>query len=108
MKEHTVAIVSFEGALKREIKRVRQQLQQVESLSSMHLEIKIEGSVHSGDLKLTYGLGQYVGKVVGDTLQAVLDEFVRQHGWEKVHAPLVIGYEKIPSDNTTEDDEIPF
>ena len=108
MTEHTVAIVSFEGALKREIKRVREQLQKVESISAMHLEIQVAGNIHEGDLKLTYRLGQYAGVVEGDSLLPVVEEFMRRHGWEKVHTPLAIGYERIPSDSTVEEDEIPY
>lgn len=107
-EDHTVAIVSFEGAVKREIKRIRKELSKCDSLSAMFMGITVEGPLHSGDLKLTYKVGssEYT-YVKGDSLQACIDEFLRQHGWKEVHEAKAISYEKIPSDDTTED-EIPF
>ena len=107
-KEHLVAIVSFEGALKRESKRIRKELSKVETLSEFKIDIEISGRVHDGDVKLEYALSRSAygsGKVTGDNIQAVLDEFLRRNGWEAVHAPKAIGYEKVTSDDS---DEIPF
>ena len=103
--EHTIAIVSFEGALKREIKRVRRYLQQNENLSEFKLTIIASGRISTGDVKLTFKVddGNYDGKTVtGDAIQPVLDEYMRRHGWERLHAPKAIGYERIPSDDTEE------
>lgn len=100
--EHVVAIVSFEGALKREIKRVRKEMQKVDSLHEMHLEIEVSGRLHEGELKLTFGIGEYSGRVTGDSLQACLDEFLRRHGWEAIHEAKALSYEKIPTDDSDE------
>lgn len=107
--EHLVAIVSFEGALKREAKRLRQRLQRIENLPSMALTISCSGRLHDGDLKLKYRLDEtvpYMSEtdcVVGDTLTAVVEEFERRHGWAELHAPKAIGYEHVPGDDSGAD-----
>ncbi len=103
--EHTVAIVSFEGALKREIKRMRKELQRDESLHSFCIQIKASGRTHEGDVDLEYGVGAdtYSPDVKGDSMHAIVEEFMRRRGWKKRHAPIAISYEKIPSDDTTEE-----
>lgn len=107
MSEHTVAIVSPEGALKREIKRVREALQRDETLHSFSIQIKASGRVHEGQVKLEYGVGdsEYGVDVKGDSLQAVVDELMRRRGWSAVHAPKALTYEKIPGDNTNPEDD---
>ncbi len=106
MTEHTVAIVSFEGALKREIKRLRKELQKVDSLSSFYVDMEVEGNLHQGDVRLTYKVGQASYDCVkGDSLQACLDEFLRRKGWKDVHDAKLLSYEKIPSDDT---DDVTF
>lgn len=107
MTEHTIAIVSFEGALKREIKRVRKEMQKVDSLSHFHISIEAEGRLHEGEVKLTYAIGQYSGLVKGDSIQACVDEYLRRNGWETIHDPKALTYEKIPSDDS-QDDDMPF
>lgn len=116
--EHTVAIVSFEGAIKREIKKVREQLKRVDGLNSFIFTVRSEGRVLDGDIKLAFKISKEYGsdEVEGARLSPVLDEFMRRQGWKKVNAPLSIGYEKIPGDDTNEettqpkkdDDEIPL
>lgn len=105
--EHTVAIVSFEGAVKREVKRVRGALQKLEELATFRMEIVARGRVHDGDVKIEFTVGrEYGGEVTGDNMQAVLEEFMRRHGWKKAHNPVAITFQEAPSN--TEDDEIPF
>ena len=112
--QHHVAIVSFEGAIKREIKRVREALARDETLSAMRLIIKAEGSM-TGDLKLEYSIAvsEYSPAVSGDNLNAVADEFMRRRGWSAVHEAKALIYHKIPGDDTDDapapdDDAIPF
>jgi hypothetical protein len=107
MNEHVVAIVSFDGAVKREAKRVRKELQRDETLHSFGLRIDISGRVHDGDLKLKFTIGDseyFSQSVTGDSLQAVIDEFMRRRGWTAIHSPKALGYETVPSD----DSDIPF
>lgn len=108
--ERRVAIVSFEGTLKREIKRVREQLKNCKRLPEFSLLIKAHCRVTKGDVSLSYELAEdfyslYPEVVKGDSLQAVVDEFLRRHGWSVLHAPKVVSYEEIPSDDTTETKE---
>lgn len=106
MSEHTVAIVSFEGALKREIKRVRNKLKLTEEVSEFNLTIVAKGRVNDGEVKLSFGLAPsvYGGSVVeGRELNAVVEEFLRRHGWHKKNDPVAISYEKVPSDDTDDD-----
>ena len=101
--EHTIAIVSFEGAIKREVRRVREEMKKCERVSELYLEINASGRIEDGDVKIEYQVGQSSydsSKVRGDSLQACLDEFLRRHGWQQVHNPKAIGYEKIPSDDS--------
>lgn len=46
-----------------------------------------------------------ISALTSDTLQSGVDEFMRRHGWQALHQPKAIGYQKIPGDDT---DEIPF
>lgn len=105
--EHTVAIVSFAGAVKREIKRVRKRMARDENQSRFAVRITATGRLHDGDVNLTYAVGHsdYGYEVEGDDLDACVDELMRRDGWKKVHAPVAIGYEKIPSDDTDPSDE---
>ncbi len=106
--EHLVAIVSFEGALKREIKRVRRELAKCDALPFMRLQITAEGRLHDGDMKLSYCLADQYGinSVTGDELYSVVDEFLRQHGWQARHAPTAIAYHAAPSDETEEPEPV--
>lgn len=105
MSDHHVAIVSFEGALKREIKRIRTELLKAEDLSSFSFTITASGRLHDGEVKLKFALAESTygeGRVEGDSIQPVLDELLRRHGWEKIHSPKALAYEKVPGDDTDE------
>ena len=109
MSEHLVAIVSFEGALKREVKRLREALRKVEKISEFRFTAMAAGRVHEGDVKITFSLcpNSFGGNMVeGDGAQAVLDEMLRRYGWDAVHRAKALTYEKIPSEDS--DDGIPF
>jgi hypothetical protein len=109
MSEHTVAIVSFEGALKREIKRLRERLKHSD-LPEFDFTIQAKGRVHGGDVKLEFSLdGDYNCRAVkGSSLGPVVDEFLRRYGWDKLNAPKALSYQKIPSDDTNPEEEIPL
>lgn len=107
--EHLVAIVSFEGAMKREMKRVRQQLQAAVdggvSLNEFHLKVSCGGRVSSGEVKLEYSIAASdygTDMVKGANLGEVVAEFLRRRGWSQVNAPKALAYDKIPSDDTEE------
>lgn len=102
--ENTVAIVSFTGALKREIKLLRERLKRDESMSSFTLQIEASGRVQSGEVQLKFTLSPntYISgeAVYGSSLNAVTDELMRRRGWAAVNAPTAIAYEKIVGDDT--------
>ena len=95
--EHTIAIVSFEGAVKREVTRLRSKLKPAAEagiITGNEFKFKIEcsGRIVDGEMKLEYELSGVYGlhAVKGNSPNAVLDEFLRRQGWEKVNAPLQI------------------
>ena len=75
------------------VRMIRDELRQIESLQAFEFTIRAEGRVHEGDVSLTFKLdhpyesGVYV---TGNTIAAVLQEFMRRHGWNKRHMPLMI------------------
>ncbi len=76
-------------------RQIRTSLQRMDSLHSMLFRIEIEGHIHEGDLKVSYGLGSsYSPDVTGDSIQEVTEEYLRRKGWNERHAPLSIGYSK--------------
>ena len=110
MPEHHVAIVSFEGAVKREVKRVRDVLARDETLSEFYLTITASGRTSEGDVKLSYKLAacSYTTPVEGDSINAIVDEFLRRRGWSAVHAPKAIGYHTVPGEDTDEQKPAPL
>jgi hypothetical protein len=78
----------FETALVQEVKRIREKLSQVESISSFQLEIEITGRVHEGDLEVRFKLGQLYstgGQVKGGSIEPVVLEYLRRFGWDEKH-----------------------
>jgi hypothetical protein len=105
--EQVVAIVSFEGAIKREVKRLRERLKGCPDLREFHLSITASGRLLDGTVKLQYSLGTTgysSDDVKGDALPVVVDEFLRRMGWTQVHAPKAIAYERIVGDDTNPED----
>lgn len=108
-EEHTIAIVSFEGAVKREGKRVREALKSATEAGILNNEfqftISVSGRILDGEVKLVYSLAREYGydKVEGDTTNSVVDEFLRRKGWDKLHKPLAISFNEQKTD-----DKIPF
>lgn len=100
--EHTITILSFAGAIKREAARLRARLKPAAEAGQLgenrlDLTIEIEGRILDGELKITYGLGAYGKEVEGGTLDAVVDEYLRRAGWKAQNAPLEISAgEEIP------------
>jgi len=96
--EQTVAIVSFEGAIKREVKAIRAALACCDSVSDMCLTIKATGRVSGSDgIKLVFSLGEYSDKVEGDTMRETLSEYLRRHGWDQTHKPKSISFQDVPA-----------
>lgn len=96
--EQHVAIVSFEGAINREIKAIREGLRQTD-LTSFKFEIEAAGRVEDGEIKVEYSIreGEYGDKIKGSNIRECLNEMLRRHGWKKHNAPKAISYNSVPS-----------
>jgi hypothetical protein len=97
-QEHMVAIVSFEGAIKREVKNIRQRLADADIGSEFNLTIQASGRVQDGDVKITYKLAKdtYSTAVEGNSLTPTTDEYMRRMGWNSANAPKEISFQEIP------------
>jgi hypothetical protein len=85
--------MNFEQHLVEEVKKLRSRLAS-ENISSLRLDIEIEGRVHDGELLVTFKLGEMYsgGNASGDSLEAVLGEFLRRKRWSERHESLKISY----------------
>lgn len=119
MDEHSVAIVSFEGAIKREVQRIRQKLLVASNagllLSNyLYLSISAKGRITDGEIKIQFTLyeNEYASNPVnGNSSQTVTEEFLRRAGWQKVNDPIAISFTKTEPPLTPGapyEDEIPF
>ena len=99
MEEQTIAIVSFEGAVKREVKAIREALKLCDTIREFTLSVKASGPVNSGEVEITYEIEgpRYGDGVKGDSVRECLAEFMRRHGWDNIHKPKAISYNGIPS-----------
>lgn len=115
MQEQSIAIVSFTGALKREVMSVKKELEKLDNLSEFGITIKVTGRVSQGDIKIEYKLAKDsygTAEVVGNNLLSVTEEFLRRQGWTERHMPLLLTVgEQTRSDPDSlakKDTEIPF
>lgn len=93
MSEQTIAIVSFTGALKREIVKLQKKIAKCEQINYIDIRVKASGRAQSGDIKITYSIcgNEYQSDVVeGNDLDALCEEFLRRHGWTQRNAPLML------------------
>jgi hypothetical protein len=97
--EQLVAIVSTEGAIKRAVRQIRESLSRADEGSEFYFTIEASGRIQEGEVKLEFGLAEssYGTKVKGFSIQPVVDEYLRRHGWEKVNAPKAISFDKVAS-----------
>lgn len=117
--EHTVAIVSFEGAIKRAVKGLRQRLLPAADKgllpsNEFRMEIKAQGRIQDGEIKIEFILCRDIygsDPVKGNSLEAVTEEYLRRAGWQAVNAPIAISFTKVtpaPVPGNPPEDEIPF
>ena len=103
--EHSIAIVSFEGAVKRKVRAVRDKLAQLQEIGedkSFDLTIDVSGRT-DGDLKIEYrleGIAYGSTSVKGNSIDEVVEEYLRRKGWNKTHQVLALPKAEV--------DEIPF
>ena len=97
--EHQIAIVSFDGAIKREVRRIKEKLKQVESLSRFSIEIEVDGSLHDTGFTVKYKVsdGRFGGVAVeGNNLEACAEELLHRFGWDRAHQPKEITDQSVP------------
>ena len=100
MDEQTVAIVSTEGAIKRAVRQVRAALAAANLPADFNFRVEASGRVTDGEVKLAFRLGPdgySSGAVEGNSIEPVVSEYLRRHGWKKVNAPLAISFQEVPS-----------
>jgi hypothetical protein len=54
------------------------------------LRLEASGRTHDGTVEIKISLGKYGSEVEGDSVEAVVDEYLRRNGWNKRHAPLAL------------------
>lgn len=75
---------------------LRDELKQIDEISSLDFEITIDGRVHDGDLNIAFKLGSSYsdgGVVRGGDLARVVDEYKRRFGWDRRNTVLCIGFD---------------
>ncbi len=87
---------SFETAVKAKIVELKTELGKCESIQHFIFQITAEGRV-DGEVVLTFALGRYSEEVRGDSVSAVLEEYLRRNGWSARHAPLCLPNVEAPA-----------
>ena len=82
---------AFEITVEEKVSQIKRALGANENLSSFHFTIEASGRL-DGDTEISFALRQtsYGSEVRGDSVEAVVDEFMRRHGWDRRHAPLCL------------------
>lgn len=95
---------AYEEVIKEMAAYIRNELQQLEDVSSLDFNIMINGRVHDSELKITFEIGSTYSKggvVSGGSVDAVLHEYMRRFGWDLKHQPLMLSH-------SATNEEIPF
>lgn len=85
--------MTYDQMVKNLAQFLRDELRQLDEISSLDFEISIDGRVHDGELKIEYKLGSSYstgGLVKGGDLPRVVDEYKRRFGWDKRNQPLML------------------
>lgn len=88
---------SFDAIARQAAMQVRNALAQAD-IGSFYFAVEFHGRTHgdcdSGKVTYKVGLDNWgSNRVEGDSLEACLTEFLRQHGWRNRHAPLALTYD---------------
>lgn len=97
--------LSCEEAFKAAIKIIRQELADRNIGSSFRFAIEASGRVQDGEVKVAFKLDSLfypTQDVTGDSILAVLEEYLHRHGWNVRHAPLTLDYTPVQSGETPE------
>lgn len=90
--EQSIAIVSFTGAIKREIVRAKKKLARDESMASFKITIEASGRM-DGDTRIEFSVADndWGSSIVkSHCLNAAIDELLRRRGWEELNQPLML------------------
>ena len=98
---------SFESIVKAKVANIKAELAQVESIGHFEFSITAEGCV-DGEVVVAFHLGKYSSEVRGDSVQAVLNEFLRRHGWNERHAPLCLPNVRQAHEEQHDEPRLPF
>jgi len=84
-------ITQFEAAFIKEQYRIRKTLAD-HNVSNFYFSASADGRTMTGDIKIEFKLGKqsYSEIVKGNSVDAVLDEFLRREGFEKKHDSLCL------------------
>jgi len=83
---------NFEGQVMAIVKDIRERLAVLTDTNTFDFHIKASGRVNDGDVEIKFTLGTLYGSnhCEGGQLFAVVEEYMRRHGWNKAHAPLCL------------------
>ena len=95
-------MTEFEKAVVEEVKRVRTLLSQNDNLTQFTFSITAQGRVHSGEVQISFGMGDYSASVTGNSVDGVVYEHLRRTGWLHANNPLML------TAVGTVDDDCPF
>lgn len=97
-EQHTVAIVSFEGAIQREARSICEALKLTDE-SSYKVTVTMRGRVDENTCKISYTMSDdgYGDDVKGSIMQETLAEYLRRKGWKKNNDPIAIPFNGVPS-----------
>ena len=101
--------MNFDEMVKNLAIHVREQLKQVEDISSINFSVDISGRAHDGELKIKYEIGstyQDGGCVKGPKLDIVIEEYLRRFGWDKRNQPLELTFAPEPVETDITGDRI--
>lgn len=84
-------MTKFEQACIAEVKRIREMLQDCDSVSSFSFAVNASGRVRDGEIELTFGVGNYSPHVIANSVDGALQEYMRREGWQKRNNPICIG-----------------
>lgn len=86
---------AYEETIKEMAAYIRNELQQLEDVSSLNFNIIIDGRVHDSELKITFEIGSTYSKggvVRGGSVDMVLREYMRRFGWDLKNQPLMLSH----------------
>jgi len=68
------------------------------NIGRFHLEVQAAGDTNGGSTIIEYRLSQYnysSDVVKGNDLQTVVVEYIRRHGWQERHDPVLISNDEL-------------